>query len=53
MTTSSQTTTNLKSIIETLDQRIHELNTQPNAETNEVGHLKSRRKQAAYLLLAS
>ncbi|QLL42818.1 hypothetical protein [Sulfitobacter pontiacus] len=50
MTTSSQTTANLKSIIETLDQRIHELSKKPSAAIYEVGQLNALRKKASNLL---
>lgn len=50
MNTSEQTTADLKSIIETLDQRIHELNTQPSTAIHEVGQLNALRQQASNLL---
>jgi hypothetical protein len=53
MITSSQTTADLTSIIETLDQRIHELNSQPSAGTDEVGPLDALRAQAVSLVSAA
>lgn len=54
MNTSSQTTADLKSIVETLDQRIHELATQSDPASLDVDtealHLVDLRDQASALL---